>query len=266
MDDCLLYNEPALYDLLFPNAEGSARVQDGGRRERIIASEKFYLQEAETGRGGPVLEMACGSGRLTIPIARTGVEIVGMDLSSSMLEAARAKASAAGLRLEFIQGDMRDFHLPNRFGLIFLAGNSLQHLLSVDDLRRCLACARRHLAPGGRLVFDVSNPDPAQLARDSGQRNPVMQVSDPKRGLTVLEEKATYDPASGIRDVVWYLSGPGEPDFRVIDYRLRMIFPAEIEQALAATGFRVNTRFGEYTRIPFEPASPRQVYLCSIGS
>jgi len=67
MDECLLYNEPDLYDLLFPNAEASARVQDAARRERIVASEKFYLEEAAAAKGGLVL--ACGSGRLTIPIA-----------------------------------------------------------------------------------------------------------------------------------------------------------------------------------------------------
>jgi SAM-dependent methyltransferase len=262
MDECLLYNEPELYDLLFPNAEGSARVQDTERRERIIASEKFYLEEAKAAKGGPVLELACGSGRLTIPIAQSGVEIVGADSSLSMLEAARAKAAAAGVTVKFFAADMRDFSLPTRYSLIILAGNSLQHLLTAEDLKQCLASSRRHLAPGGRLVFDVSNPDRAQLMSDSGERKPVMRVIDSRRGEIVLEERATYDAASGIRSVVWYLSVSGQPDFRVIDYRLRMIFPDEIEHALATIGFRVETRYGEYTRIPFEPSSPRQVNVC----
>src|SRR5215472_7901136 len=192
MDECLLYNEPDLYDLLFPNAEDSARVQDAARRERIVASEKFYLEETKTSKG-PVLELACGSGRLTIPIAQSGVEIVGADSSLSMLEAARAKAAAAGVTVKFFAADMRDFKLLPLYSRIILAGNSLQHLLTPHDLRRCLACARRHLAPGGRLVFDVSNPDRSQLARDAGERNPVMRVKDPKRGEIVLEERATYD-------------------------------------------------------------------------
>src|SRR5262249_38072857 len=114
MDDCLLYNEPELYDLLFPNAEASARVQDAARRERIVASEKFYLQEAVAAKRGPVLELACGSGRLAIPIAQSGVEIVGADSSLSMLEAARAKAAAAGVAVKFFAADMRDFNLPTR--------------------------------------------------------------------------------------------------------------------------------------------------------
>jgi SAM-dependent methyltransferase len=261
MNDCLLYSEPELYDLLFPNAEGKARVQDEARRERIMLSEKFYLEEAR--KGGPVLELGCGSGRLTIPIAQSGVEIAGADSSPTMLETARAKAAAAGVRIEFIQADMRDFNLPTRFSLIFIAGNTLQHLTTSDDLIRSFACARRHLTPGGRFVFDVAVPDPGQLAKDSSRRYPVMQVQHPLRGLITLEEKATYDDASRIRTLVWYLSTPDAPDFRVINFRLRMLFPAEVKQALEAAGLRLDARYGEYSRVPFEDSSPRQLCLCS---
>jgi SAM-dependent methyltransferase len=266
MNDCLLYSEPELYDLLFPNAGEKARVQDEARRERIALSEKFYLEEAEAAKGGPVLELACGTGRLTIPIAQTGVEIAGADASLSMLEKARAKAAAAGVDMEFFAADMCDFVRPERFALIFIAGNTLQHLMAADDLRRCFACARRHLAPGGRFVFDVAVPDPGQLARDSSRRYPVMQVKHPLRGVITLEEEATYDAASRIRTLVWYLSTPDTPDFRVINFRLRMLFPAEVEQALEAAGLRLDARYGEYSRVPFEASSPRQVCLCSADS
>jgi SAM-dependent methyltransferase len=262
MNDCLLYSEPELYDLLFPNAEGSDRVQDAARRERIISSERFYLQESR--KGGPVLELGCGSGRLTIPIAQSGVDITGADLSPTMLATARAKAAAAGAKIEFIAANMCDFNLPKHFSLIFIAGNTLQHLLASGDLSRCFSCVRRHLLPGGRLVFDNAVPDANQLAKDSGQRHPVMQVEHPIHGLVTLEERATYNPANQIRDLVWYLSKPEAPDFRVIHFRLRMIFPAEVDQALEASGFHLDMRYGEYSRVPFGPSSPRQVCLCSV--
>jgi SAM-dependent methyltransferase len=261
MRECLLYTEPELYDLLFPNAKGNTSVQDPVRRARLAASEQFYLEEAA--KGGPVLELACGTGRLTVPIAQRGTEIVGVDNSSSMLETARTKAAAAGVRVEFVQADMRSFDLSRQFPIIFIAGNSLQHLLTAEDLQQCFGCVHRHLARGGRLVFDVANPDPRQLEPDTGQRAVAFKVNDAQRGEITLEETATYDPATRIRDVVWYLSAPGAPNFRVIDYILRMTSPADIMQALETADFRVDTRYGEYTRIPFEPASPRQVYICS---
>src|SRR5581483_7575810 len=101
-------------------------------------------------RGGRVLELGCGSGRLTIPLARAELDIVGIDISESMLAYARKKASAANVNVEFQLADMRDFDLPEKFSTIFAAGNSLLHLLDNANLQRCLSCVRRHLSRDGR--------------------------------------------------------------------------------------------------------------------
>ena len=74
-----------------------------------------------------------------------------------MLRSARAKGAAASLQIPFVQADMRQFDLGGRFSTILIPGNSLLHLLMIEDLKQCFASVRRHLAPGGKLVFDVSN-------------------------------------------------------------------------------------------------------------
>ena len=91
--DCALYSDPQLYDLLFPGARDTESVHDPVRSERIIASERFYVEEARRS-GGRVLELGCGSGRLTVPIAKRGFEICGADLSEPMLDAAQLLADA----------------------------------------------------------------------------------------------------------------------------------------------------------------------------
>jgi ubiquinone/menaquinone biosynthesis C-methylase UbiE len=106
-----LYEDPELYDLLFPSANDITSPRDAARRQLMIASEQFYLQEAVKG-DGPALELGCGSGRPTLLLAQNGIDIVGADLSGSMLEAARAKAAAAGVDVPFVQADMRHFDLP----------------------------------------------------------------------------------------------------------------------------------------------------------
>lgn len=248
---CPLYSDPELYDSLFPKAKESV-------------SERFYVDEARQS-GGPVLEAGCGSGRLTIPIAHSGVEILGMDLSPTMLAAARSKALAAGAGIEFVEADMREFHLGRRFSTVLISGNSLLHLLTTEDLLRCLTTIRRHLEPTGRLIFDISKWDLARLARDPAQRYPVLQVNQGQRTEVSVEESASYDAAAQIRDFTWFLSTPSEPDFRVIEYRLRVIFPQELPLLLNAAGFRLETRYGEFTRIPFDSSSPRQVCICSVA-
>lgn len=262
MDECLLYSDPELYDALFPDAGSSASIEDGARRERIVESERFYVEEAKR-CGGRVLELGCGSGRLTIPIARAGVDIIGADLSESMLAAARVKARNAGLQVEFVAADMRSFALPGPFSAILIPGNSLLHLLTIDELLACLCCVRRHLAPGGRLVFDISKWDLRTIAGNPVQRLPVLTLNDVGRGRIAIDETSEYDAAEQVRHIVWHLSTPEIADFRSIEYRLRVIYPQELIVLLGAAGFDLLERYGEFPRTRFESSSPRQVCICS---
>jgi len=262
MQECPLYAEAELYDRLFPQARNSLSISDPAWRDRIVASEQFYLEEAKQSRGR-VLELACGSGRLTVPIAQSEVDITGLDFSDSMLDAARAKASAALAPVQFVRGDMRNFVLPERFATIMIASNSLLHLLTVEDLTQCFRSVRRHLEPGGRLIFDIFNPDLRLLARDPGQRYSLLHMDDPNGGEINLEETAHYDTATQIRYIRWHFSAPNTPDFRVIDYHLRVIFPQELLVLLEVAGLRLDKRFGDFSRPSFESSSPRQVCFCS---
>jgi len=262
MDECGLYADPTLYDLLFPAAHDSGSRVDQVQRDLIRASEQFYIQQARE-RSGRVLELGCGSGRLTIPLAQSGIDIIGADLSLSMLQSARAKAVSAGLRVSFVQADMRQFEFGARFSTILIPGNSLLHLVAIEDLRRCFASVRRHLAGGGKLVFDISKWNLARLAGEPGERRPVLRVTHLERGEITVEETAEYDAAEQTRRVVWFLSAPDAPDFQIIEYRLRVIFPQELVMLLDYAGFRLGTRYGEFTREAFSSTSPRQVCVCS---
>jgi SAM-dependent methyltransferase len=258
-----LYEDPELYDLLFPAAEDLTSQRDAARKRRFIASEQFYLDEARE-RRGRVLELGCGSGRLTLQIARSGIDILGSDLSGSMLDAARSKALAAGVDVPFVQADMRHFDLAGKFSTILIPGNSLLHLLTIEELKQCFASVRRHLAPDGRLVFDISKWDAGVFARDPGRRYPSFALNHPKLGEITVEETTSYDAAAQVRDVVWYLSAADAPDFRRIEYQLRVIFPQELLLLLECAGFRLETRYGDFTRAPFEASSPRQVCICGL--
>lgn len=264
MDECALYANPALYDLLFPSAVDCASMVDPVQRQLILASEQFYIQQAREG-GGRVLELGCGTGRMTIPIAQQSMDIMGADLSPSMLQRAQAKAAAAGLQVPFVQADMRQLALGARFATALIPGNSLLHLLTTEDWKQCLACVRHHLAPAGKLVFDVSKWDPARLAREPGKRYPVLRFTHPERGEITLQETAEYDAAEQIRRVVWFVSAPNAPDFQTIEYRLRVVFPQELTLLLEGTGFRLEARYGEFTGEAFASASPRQVCVCKVA-
>ena len=148
-----LYDVPKLYDLAFGPGP----------------CEPFYREEARRA-AGPVLELACGTGRLTVPIARDGHEIVGLDASPTMLEAARSKAKQAGVRgATFVRADMRSFALEGRFALVIVSCNSLADLTTNDDLKACFSRIREHLRPGATVAFDIVNPDVTSLARSASE-------------------------------------------------------------------------------------------------
>jgi SAM-dependent methyltransferase len=222
----------------------------------------FYIEESKLARG-PVLELACGTGRLTIPIAQSGVEIAGLDLSPSMLVQARRKASEVQAGIDWFEGDCRTFALNRKFALIFMAFNSLQHLHDGASLEALFANIRKHLAPGGRFIFDVFNPSIAILARDPGQRTVERQYEDPEgRGTITLEQTAVYDDAAQVNRITWYFSRAGDRDFRTEPLHMRCFFPQELDLLVRHHGFEIQQKYGNFERKPFASGDEKQIVVC----
>lgn len=126
-----------------------ARMYDGDNAASRVASDvKFYVGEAQR-RGVPVVEFACGTGRVLLPTLATGVDITGVDVSESMVERCQRNVAAAGLAASIHQGDMRTVNLGRTFGLATLPFRPFQHLTLVEDQLAALQNIRRHLEPPG---------------------------------------------------------------------------------------------------------------------
>jgi ubiquinone/menaquinone biosynthesis C-methylase UbiE len=225
----------------------------------------FYLDLARQ-QGGAVLELACGSGLITVPVALLGLPTVGLDRSHAMLSAARKRAAAAGAAVELVRGDMRDVALNREFDLVFAARNSLLHLLSTADLLAALAAVRRHLSPRGLFAFDIFNPSVGLLARPAGQRVPVMEVTTPAFGALSVEGTGDYDAMTQVNRATWYVSTTWKADAWTVPMVLRNIFPQELPLLLSAAGLELVSRFGELSRAPFGSGSRVQVCLCRRGA
>lgn len=239
----------------------------------MVADIPFYVEEARRS-SGPVLELACGTGRLTIPIARAGVEIVGLDLSPSMLDHARKKAREAGLEIPFVLADCREFELGRKFALIFMAFNSMQHLHDSASLQALFRNVKKHLADGGRFIFDVFNPSIAILSRDPGKRFREREYNDPDgRGTIVLEQASVYDDAAQVNRIRWYFSRVRqdgeqrleEKDFRVEDLHVRCFFPEELNLLIRCQGFEIEAKYGNFERKPFASGDPKQIVVCRMS-
>jgi SAM-dependent methyltransferase len=134
----------------------------------VVEDVPFYVEEAERS-GGPVLELGVGTGRIAVPIAAAGIEVVGVDLSAGMLEVARERAELAGVRIDLRHGDMRDPPVAGVFPLVLCPFRSLLHMETDADRRTALRAVAARLAQGGRFVFDVFTPAADDIADTHGR-------------------------------------------------------------------------------------------------
>jgi SAM-dependent methyltransferase len=223
----------------------------------------FYLDSARL-YGAPILEIGAGTGRVLIPLADAGHEIVGLDISTEMLGMAAEKLAArpdlAG-RVQLVEGDMTDFDLDQRFSLVIVAARSFQHLLTPSEQRKALHCIHRHLAPGGHLVLDLFDPYFELLfGKDTSPASSREEV-DPKSGMTIRRTLLVRenDPMrQTIREVLLFeaLDQTGAlVEREETSWTLRWSMRQEMAYLLELCGFDVIEQFSDFMRSPPRYAS-----------
>ena len=238
--------------------------QNGGCYDRLFASNgdlQFWLEQA--GRyGDPILELASGTGRVAIALAAAGYTVTGLDNAEGMLAEARRKSGA----VKWVQADMRDFDLGERFALIILPANTLCHLLSPSDLGSCLRSVKRHLAPGGKFVLDVSIPRPELLINYPGRRFRLSEYDHPEGGgRVVVTYSYNYASDTQIKRIRFYQALPdAEREIRD-ELSMRMYFPRELDALLECNGFHIDAKFGGYDRRVFDGTAETQLVVCSTA-
>lgn len=232
----------------------------------------FYVETAKR-RGGPVLELGCGTGRVTVPIAEAGVEIVGMDISKPMLDAATAnlaESSAENGNASLVYGDMSDFSFGRSFNAIIVPFRGFLSLLTTEEQTRSLDCIRRHLSPDGHLIFDVFVPDLDMLVQEEDLPYHLRDVVDHRTGQrVVLWNRSRYDNHQQIIEVTVIgdvLNTFGEVERRFYrDFRIRYVHRWEIHHLLTTCGFEVLEVFGDFNRNVFDESSTEMIWVAAVA-
>lgn len=227
---------------------------------KISGDVPFYEECAER-YGEPVLEIACGTGRVTIPLAEKGIDIVGLDLAETMLDEARRKAARKNLEIEWVRADARNFDLGRKFRTIFIPFNSLAHFKTRKDAEGLFGSVKDHLSEGGRFIIDYFNPDLEILTRKPSEMYPNTEFTDDDGRKVEVTENNSYDCATQVNRIKWHYRVEGVEKFS-IDLNMRIFFPAELEALLHCNGFAVEFRYGDYKGTPFSSDSPKQILIC----
>jgi SAM-dependent methyltransferase len=242
----------------------------------------FYTALARES-GGPVLELACGTGRVAIPIARLGFSVTGLDLVPGMLERARGKS--AGLPARWVHGDARAFNLGGHFRLIFLTGNAFQMFLTRADQEALLERVRAHLHDDGLFAFETRNPrwattphtppsaHTAVHPRAEGLFTLLESRDDEEEGqpyadagghVVRVSRTQTYDHVAQVLHWTTYRRWhEGQQEIaRVTRIALRFTFPQELAALLHYNGFVIARQYGDWTLEPLSASSPSIIVVC----
>jgi SAM-dependent methyltransferase len=198
--------------------------------------------------GGPVLELAIGTGRVAVPLAERGVAVSGIELSEPMVAQLRTKADEE--RIPVVVGDMAHATVPGEFSLVYLVFNTISNLLEQAEQVACFRNAAAHLRPGGRFVVELGMPDLQRLPPD---RDAVIFEAGPGRiGLD------TYDVATQHLVSHHFRFGEGT-EAQLFRSRHRYAWPAELDLMGQLAGFTLEHRWSGWSGEPFTSASASHV-------
>lgn len=257
------------YDGDYPSLEiGEPRAENVATLARIgILGDVGHYKDLARHTGGPVLEIGAGTGRLSVPLARLGLDVWAVDVAPAMLARLEARRAAepeeVRRRLHPVRQDAQSLDLPERsFRLAIIPFNVLMLIPDLGMQRRTLASVAAHMPPGGLLALDIMNPLVLTLGEDhrphpsEPRRNPVTGNSYVKTSLNDRMDEAQVQRLHG-----WYdeLLPDGRIQVTEFSFRWRIIFRVELELLLNQAGFELETISGDFEGGPWTVDRPRMV-------
>jgi len=240
-------------------ASGLPSIFDDGDVYDLVGKDvpyglDFYVALAREA-SGPVLDVACGTGRILLPCLQAGVDIEGLDRFEPMLKTLRAKAAALGLSPRLHQADMSDFSLSRRFGLVMIPFNAFIHNMTQEAQIRCLQLCREHLLPGGNLTFDTFFPSLEIVGAPAKTRVLEGEIPHPQTGLPIrMYDTRSFDRVAQVfhsqNDIELLAADGSAQTVHRSEDSSRYIYKHEMALLLRVAGFARWEICGDFDRRP----------------
>lgn len=226
-----------------------------------MADLEFYKRWLPQNKNTHILELCCGTGRLTLPIAKDGYHICGVDYTTSMLKQAKLKAAESGLDIEFIEADIRTLDLPKKYDFIFIPFNSIHHMYKNEDLFKAFNSVKNHLKEGGLFLLDCFNPNIHFIVEAEKEHKEIAKYTTKDGRKVLIKQKMRYEYKTQINRIEWHYYINGKFD-SIQHLDMRLFFPQELNAYLKWSGFNIIHKFGNFEEEVFNDNSEKQIYVC----
>ncbi|CAG9621115.1 2-methoxy-6-polyprenyl-1,4-benzoquinol methylase, mitochondrial [Sutcliffiella rhizosphaerae] len=217
------------------------------------------------GQGGTIIDLACGTGRLTIPLAEKGFSLLGVDLHRGMLQQAQEKAAAKSLLIDWVQEDCTKLQLGTKSKLIYSVGNSFQHFLTNEAQDGFFHSVRNNLETGGILIFGTRFPSKEELIQPSTEEFWRSYIDEDTNQKVDLYTISSYDAITQVQHYITTRKYQNEIGEIIQEHKttisLRYTYPQEMERMLSNHGFEIVNLYQDWNGTPLTQDSYEMIYL-----
>ncbi|MFJ7826718.1 class I SAM-dependent methyltransferase [Psychrobacillus sp. NPDC096623] len=243
------YSDPVSYDIENDDYTGELNL----------------LTEWAIQQGGPIIDLACGTGRMTIPLAQKGFELIGVDLHAGMLERAKKKVNDLNEQIEWLQQDCTVLQLDQKSPFIFMVGNSFQHFHSNEQQNLVLRSINNHLEKDGIFIFGTRFPNADELLQPSTEEYWKTYTDTVESKKVDVYTISNYDPLEQIQHYTTirkYLDKGNVVDERKTNISLRYTYPKEMERLLSENGLDILHAYEDWKKSPLSKDGYEMIYVC----
>ncbi|PAE27152.1 SAM-dependent methyltransferase [Paenibacillus sp. 7884-2] len=241
LDNFQEYEDPILYDT----------------ENESYLSDLVFLKKWAVKTEGTLIDLACGTGRATIPLAQDGHQLIGVDIHQQMLH--QAKKKAVNLSITWVEQDCTTLDLKLQSPFIYMVGNSFQHFLTNEAQNMLLQSVNHHLDKNGVFIFNARFPNSEELLSSSTEEYWKSYIDNGEKvDVYTISE---YDALLQIQHNVTIRKYPHGKQLHT-SIRLRYVFPKEMERLLAENGFEILHVYGDWKEGPLTNESMEMIYVC----
>ncbi|MCL2772126.1 MAG: class I SAM-dependent methyltransferase [Oscillospiraceae bacterium] len=252
--------------------KNTAWLYDVDDRDNLHDDIQFYVDYAKSYNCGNILELACGTGRVTISLAAEGLDITGLDLSDEMLDVFRQKLDKLDdkvrNRIEIVHGNMADFNLTKKFDLIIMPFRAFQALTDEKDIENSLNCIKNHLTNNGIFIINVFNPYPDRMNENWCYPEEVQwERLDENTGNYVVK-KSSGDKID-LQNRIIYITFVYEVKDKTGNIssfedklKLKYHYEHQLEDIIVKAGLKIKEKFGWYDKTSIQDANRELIFVC----